>query len=219
MGHGMSEGERYYVEKFEDYVNDLEYFTKKTIFVYKKQGMNPPVFLFGHSMGAAISTMLAYRNQSLYKGVYLSSPMFGIPQFLENPISIFMGRLLSTFLPKLLLPVLFVNNNEISHDREVIEAYIKDPLISNKQIFMRTANELQLAVMKISEISKNISFPFHISAGEEDTITPVRGSKIFYENAKSKHKSLRIYKGSKHEILHGKGSRIVRNDLYDWIVS
>src|SRR5205085_10826727 len=50
-GRGKSDGERFYVDKFADYVTDL------TTFVKLAKGREPgvPVYLLGHSAGGVIS--------------------------------------------------------------------------------------------------------------------------------------------------------------------
>ncbi len=46
-GRGKSDGERFYVEKFEDYVSDVATFVE----IAKSQEPGLPLFLLGHSAG------------------------------------------------------------------------------------------------------------------------------------------------------------------------
>jgi len=60
-GRGNSDGERFYVEKFEDYVNDV------ATFVTMAKGDHPglPVFLLGHSAGGEEETrMTVHQSQA-----------------------------------------------------------------------------------------------------------------------------------------------------------
>src|SRR5258707_3040742 len=50
-GRGNSDGERFYVENFEDYVSDVEAVAK----VARSRESNLPFFLLGHSAGRAAS--------------------------------------------------------------------------------------------------------------------------------------------------------------------
>eukprot|EP01091_Cochliopodium_minus_P016802 TRINITY_DN6399_c0_g1_i1.p1 TRINITY_DN6399_c0_g1~~TRINITY_DN6399_c0_g1_i1.p1 ORF type:complete len:327 (+),score=65.18 TRINITY_DN6399_c0_g1_i1:23-1003(+) len=216
LGHGLSEGDRHYVQSFQDYVDDLEFFSDMIRKQYYRQGLSLPFFLLGHSMGAAISVKLAMRDQSMWKGVFLSSPMFSISPKLYNPVTKFLLGTFSTLLPKLPIP-LFFDTSVISYDQRIIDDYLNDPHVTRSHLYLRTANELFNAANSVIEISKNVTFPFYIACGEDDTITPSYGAKSFYENAKTKRKTIRIYKGFKHELFDGKGSLTVKNDLLDWL--
>ena len=70
---------------------------------------------------------------------------------------------------------------------------------------------------KMKVDSSNFTLPFHIVCGEEDKVTPSTGAKTFFENSKSTKKSMRIYKGFKHELFKGKGTITIKNDLFDWL--
>jgi len=49
-GRGKSDGERFYVQKFEDYVNDIATFVQ----MVKSQEQGLPVFMLGHSAGVLL---------------------------------------------------------------------------------------------------------------------------------------------------------------------
>src|SRR5881397_3230272 len=58
-GRGRSDGERFYVEKFEDYVNDVVTFV--TLAKAHEPGL--PVFLLGHSAGGVVSCLYTLEHQ------------------------------------------------------------------------------------------------------------------------------------------------------------
>ena len=91
QGHGLSDGDRSYVEKFENYVDDLLYFSQGVAAQYNDQDDDEPIpiFLLGHSMGGLIASYAALKAQQEGKknnkkrfiydgGVILSSPFFGV---------------------------------------------------------------------------------------------------------------------------------------------
>jgi lysophospholipase len=72
-----------YVDRFEDYVLDLEQFIVEVV---EPQGQRP-TFIFAHSMGGLVSTMLLHRRPDLIDGAILSAPMLsidlkGVPRFM-----------------------------------------------------------------------------------------------------------------------------------------
>src|SRR5262245_11997977 len=50
-GRGQSDGERFYLEKFDDYVRDVE----SVMAVVKKRDAGLPIYLLGHSAGGVVS--------------------------------------------------------------------------------------------------------------------------------------------------------------------
>src|SRR5262249_730569 len=63
-GRGKSDGERFYVDKFADYVGDVATFVD----LAKSREPNLPVFLLGHSAGGVISCLYALEHQAKLAG-------------------------------------------------------------------------------------------------------------------------------------------------------
>ncbi len=63
-----------YVEQFDDYVEDLNWFVENIV---KPQGYKQH-FILGHSMGGAITSLLLARYPQLFDRAVLSAPMHGI---------------------------------------------------------------------------------------------------------------------------------------------
>ena len=73
-GHGRSGGERVYVERFEDYVDDL-----RTFFgIVRAQEPSLPIYLLGHSMGSFIAIAYAASYQSELAALILSGSGIGL---------------------------------------------------------------------------------------------------------------------------------------------
>ena len=74
-GRGKSDGERFYVEKFEDYVNDVATFVR----IAKSQEPGLPVFLLGHSAGGVVSCIYTLEHQSKLAGLICESFAHEVP--------------------------------------------------------------------------------------------------------------------------------------------
>lgn len=74
-GRMLADTEKGYVEDFDFYVDDAEDFLKNTVLEYAGK---MPVFLVSHSMGGAISLLLAARCPDLFKKIVFVSPMWGL---------------------------------------------------------------------------------------------------------------------------------------------
>src|SRR5260221_4816021 len=74
-GRGKSDGERFYVQKFADYVSDVA--TYVTMAKSREPGL--PVFLLGHSAGGVVSCVYALDHQSEITGLICESFPFQVP--------------------------------------------------------------------------------------------------------------------------------------------
>src|SRR5215475_8535447 len=74
-GRGNSDGERFYVQKFEDYVDDV------ATFVTMAKGDHPglPVFLLGHSAGGVVSCVYTLEHQAEINGLICESFAHEVP--------------------------------------------------------------------------------------------------------------------------------------------
>lgn len=68
-GHGRSPGERSYVERFDDYLLDVDALLAKG----QELAAGRPLFLMGHSMGGAIALRWLAQRQRPLAGLILSS--------------------------------------------------------------------------------------------------------------------------------------------------
>src|SRR5881296_1428636 len=74
-GRGHSDGERFYVEKFADYVSDVA----TVIALAKTREPRLPVYLLGHSAGGVVSCIYTLEHQSELAGLICESFAFQIP--------------------------------------------------------------------------------------------------------------------------------------------
>ena len=73
-GRMLAESEKGYVEDFDFYVDDAEDLLKNIVL---KHAGNKDVFLVSHSMGGAVSLLLAARCADVFKKIVFTSPMWG----------------------------------------------------------------------------------------------------------------------------------------------
>src|SRR5262245_19840638 len=68
-GRGKSEGERFYVEKFSDYLGDVD----KLVQIARSENPGLPVFVLGHSAGGVIATSYVFEHQKEVAGLVCAS--------------------------------------------------------------------------------------------------------------------------------------------------
>jgi len=211
-GHGDSEGRRVWTDSFDDYITDLEIFYDR---VHNLEP-NKPIFLFGHSMGGAIVTTFVLKNSRPVAGLILSAPALKPGEDI-NAFLIGTTKILGSITPS--LAVLDLPNEKFSRDPKMVEAISHDPLIYQGKGPARTAKELLKAIANIEEKMTEITLPFITLHGTKDGLTNPDGSRELFKKAKSTDKSIRIYEGVYHDLLHEPEKEKVYGDILDWLNS
>ncbi|HLL55445.1 MAG TPA: lysophospholipase [Myxococcaceae bacterium] len=192
-GHGDSEGDRQWVDKFDDYVSDLETFTRLS--TAKHPGK--PVFLLGHSMGGTVVTMFVLDRRPPLNGVLLSAPALK-PGKEVSEFLIATTNVLGSATPG--MPVLSLPEEYFTHQGP--DEMRKDPLVVQGAGPARTAKELLGALDTIGKRMEEIQAPLLILHGTDDRITNPDGSKDLSQRARSTDKTLKLYPGLYHDLLH-----------------
>lgn len=207
-GHGRSQGKRVMVNA-DDVVADLR------AFIDLAAGRQPgrPVYLLGHSMGAAIAIACAVRHQDALAGLLLSGALADPDA--ASPVT----RALSTVLSKLTpgLGVYEVDASLISRDPEVVRAYKQDPLVHHGKLPARTVAELTGTVGRFPEEVPRLRLPLLVMHGGSDSLTTLAGSRMVHERASSSDKTLEVYDGLRHEILNEPEKERVIAEMIEWL--
>jgi acylglycerol lipase len=207
-GRGKSDGERYYVEKFTDYVEDVATLVKTA----KSRDPGLPVFMLGHSAGGVISCGYALEHQSEIAGLICESFAFQVyaPDF---ALAVLKG--LSHVAPH--AHVLKLKTEDFSRDPKVVEAMLSDPLIAHEVQPTQTVAEMVRADERLKRDFHLITLPVLILHGTADKVTKPGGSQLFYDKAGSTDKTLKLYEGYAHDPLSDLGKEVVMGDILAWI--
>ncbi len=209
-GHGKSDGQRSYVDNFNDYIVDFKTFFDKV----RKENKNARIFLFGHSLGATIAVDYAIEHQDGLEGLITSGASL-VPSKTVSPALLAMAGLVSALAPKLGVTVL--NSSTISRDPAVVNAYNNDPLVFRGKIPARTGAELARMWRQLPDQMPKIKLPILIMHGLADQLSDPRGSQLLYERVGSKDKTLKIYDNCYHEICNEPEHEQVCTDMESWL--
>ena len=210
-GHGKSQGQRGYVERFSHFVSDLKTFSA----IIHSKHRDTKIFIVGHSVGGTIATAYAVHYQDEFDGLILSGATLKLGASV-SPGLIIVARVLSLLLPKMGLDV--IDASAISQDKTVVDAYVDDPLVYRGKIRARLGAELIKAIqILLSQMSK-IYLPILIMHGTADRLSDPRGSEILYDRVSSRDKTLKLYEGFYHEIFNEPGREQVFADMEAWLV-
>lgn len=208
-GRGNSEGERFYVEKIDDYVSDLATFIRLAK-LQEEPGL--PVFLLGHSAGGVIADVYALDHQAEISGLICESFAYELP---VPDIVLYFLRGLSHMTPH--TQVFALNNKDFSRDPKVVESMNTDPLIKGESQPTQTAAAMLRADDRLRKEFPLITLPVLILHGTEDHATKPSGSQHFYEQAGSTDKTLKLYEGHFHDLLNDVDKEIFMTDIQNWI--
>jgi alpha-beta hydrolase superfamily lysophospholipase len=213
-GHGQSGGRRGHVERFDEYLEELEDFLE---LVRSEEGEEVPLFLLGHSQGG--HTVLRYgilNPEARLQGIVASSPFLGVAvkvPAVKTLAGTVMSRLWPTFTQSVPL-----RESDLSHDLDVIEATRNDPLYSR----LATARWYSETVQTMEETlhrAGELRFPLLVQQAGEDRIVKAEASRRFFDAVTFSDRRWIEYPGYFHEIYNETPDRRgpVFADLASWL--
>jgi acylglycerol lipase len=207
-GHGQSDGDRYWVDQFSDYVADLGHFVD--LVQSREPGL--PLFLLGHSAGGVVVTVYAQQHGDRLAGLVSESFAFEVPppEFILQAL-----KGVAALFPH--APILTLKPADFSRDPQVVEAITNDPLINHLPGPAHTLAELVRAHDHLGESFAQVTAPLLIVHGTADKATRPHGSQRFFDEAGSTDKTLKLYEGHVHDLLNDVGKEQVLADIRGWI--
>ena len=206
-GRGRSDGERFFVETFADYVADVAAFV--TFVASREPGL--PVFLLGHSAGGIVSCLYALEHQQQLAGLICESFAFQLP---APDFALAALKGLSHLAPH--AHVLHLKNADFSRDARVVAAMDADPLIAHETQPTRTVAQLVLADERLKKEFERITLPVLILHGTADKAAKPAGSQLFFDRVGSTDKTLKFYDGHVHDLLNDIDKQEVMADITAW---
>ncbi len=92
-----------------------------------------------------------------------------------------------------------------------------DPLIAHEVQPAATVAALARADERLKREFPMIKLPVFILHGTADKVTKPSGSQVFFDNAGSADKTLKLYEGYYHDLLNDVGKEEVMSDILAWI--
>jgi len=209
-GRGLSDGERFYVDTFDDYVADV------TRFVALAKSKEPvvPIFLLGHSAGGVVASLFTIDHQTELAGFICESFAYQVPAP-DFALAVFKG--LSHVAPH--AHILHLKNEDFSRDPQAVSVMNADPLIAHETQPTRTLAAMVRADERLKDAFPRITLPVLILHGTADKATKPSGSQFFYDTVGSSDKTLKFYDGGFHDPLNDIGKEVVMGDITAWIAA
>jgi len=207
-GRGQSDGERFFVETFDDYVSDVSALAA----MVKSRAADLPVYLLGHSAGGVVACLHALDHQAELAGLICESFAFRVPAP-EFALAVLKG--VSHIAPH--AHVLHLKNEDFSRDPAVVARMNADPLIAHETQPTSTVAAMVRADERLEREFPRIRLPLLILHGTADRATRPQGSEQFFGQAGSTDKTLKLYEGAFHDPLNDVDRETVLGDILSWL--
>lgn len=212
-GHGRSDGRRGHVRRFTSFLQDLERLRRLAVGTV---GEDVPLVWLGHSLGGLILARYLQEYPAVQgRGAVFSAPLMGlvmeIPQWREV-----LANLLYYAAPALPMST-GLPPEYLSHDREVVEAYVRDQLVHDR-ITPRTYGEIKREIEVAFRKAKLLTAPILFLIPSADKIVrPDLVQQFAVALGRSKNVRVDTLAGLYHEALNETVRSSVVADLLGWI--
>ena len=195
-GHGQSDGRRWYVDSFADYLHDLDAVIAKL----SQDGIaGEQLFLVGHSQGGLIAALWAVGHRGLLAGLVLSSPWFRLAT--PPPAAkVLLARAIGRVVPWLPIPA-GLDSTQLTSDPEMQRWTDRDPLYGRKAT-PRWFDEASHAQVEALRRAGELDAPLLVLAGGGDPVADVGAERAFYDAVVEGDKKFVIYEGFLHELFN-----------------
>jgi alpha-beta hydrolase superfamily lysophospholipase len=209
-GHGQSDGRRWYVDQFEDYLADLDAFAAHV----RAGAGGRKVFVVAHSQGGHVAAHWGLRPGLGVAGFALSSPYFRLA--IDPPAA----KLWTALVVGKIVPFLPVDAGldlaTLTSDPEMQRWTERDPLYLRKATprwFTESGRAQEALRLRMVEFA----YPLLVMVGTGDRIADPSAGEAFFAAASSTDKQLRRYEGFQHELFNEVGRSAPIADVVSWI--
>jgi alpha-beta hydrolase superfamily lysophospholipase len=208
-GHGRSAGQRAYIDRWEDYLDDLA----ALLDVVSSDEPGVPIFLLGNSMGGLIALDFAIARSASLRGVVAASPALGavgVP-----PVLMALGRAMSRIWPRFSLEV-GMDLTGLARDPEIAAQLVADPLFHRRGT-ARLSTEVTAAIERVQRTAPALDIPVLLLHGGADRMVPPDGTRAFFARLTVADRTLREYPHAYHALFADLDAAVVIADLAGWI--
>jgi acylglycerol lipase len=208
-GNGRSGGQRAYVERWEEYREDLHRFLR----LVRQEEPGRPLFLLGNSLGGLIVLEYALHYPEGLRGVIAASPPLGR---LGVPAPMLaLGRVLSRVWPRFSIRT-GMDLSGLARDPVVVQTVLADPLF-HRVGTARLSTEVVAAIARVQSGAPRFPLPVLVLHGSADRMVPPEGSREFVAHVGHPDHELKEYAGAFHVLFADLDHERVLTDVERWI--
>jgi alpha-beta hydrolase superfamily lysophospholipase len=210
-GHGKSGGKKGHMDSIDQLLDGVD----QLLGEMTKLAPGAPQFLFGHSMGGNVLLNHALRRRPNIKGIIASGAYLRLA-FAPPAIQVALAKLVKGVLPALGQPT-NLDATAISRDRNVVDAYLKDPLVHGR-ITPAFFVEIDAASKYAMDHTGELKLPLLIYHGSADRLTSHDASEEFARKVKG-DVTWKSWSGLYHECHNEPEQAEVFKLITDWVLA
>ncbi len=209
IGHGQSAGPRGHATDVDSLLDNVA----QLLVEIELRHPDLPVFLYGHSMGGGLVLNYVLRRHPTIDGAVATSPWVDLP----HPPSagrVMLGKFMRMIYPRYAEPN-GLDANHLSHDPEVVKAYLSDPLVHD-QISAALGVGMMEAGQWLLNFKGTAQIPLLIMHAGEDEITSAKASEQLAGQLTG-DVTWKSWNGLRHEIHNEAQQEEVFRFTYNWM--
>jgi alpha-beta hydrolase superfamily lysophospholipase len=208
-GHGQSDGRRWAVDAFSDYLADADAFLRA-----QRVAAPGRLFVVGQGEGALIAARWSLDHVGEVAGFVFAAPAFGFGPA-APPRDRRRARWLGRLLPRQRLAAR-VEPGELTADPELRAWIDRDPLRGTTTT-ARWYTASLAAQREVLAAAPRFDTPLLLLGGGEDRIADGQASHRFFDAAAASDKKLVIYEGFRHDLFNERGRERPLSDTVRWL--
>lgn len=207
-GHGRSGGRRGHVDRWSQYLDDVEDQMAEI------RGLGLPVVMLGHSLGGLMALSYCVEGRPAPDLLAVSAPALGYALDSPQKLLYLAGPVLASLASA--MPVQINRDlSLLSADPEVTAGAAVDPLW-NREVTVSLGWELLRAMARTRARLDRLEVPVMCVHGGDDRLVPAASSEILASAAGAER---RVYEGLRHEVFNEPAGLAVLAEVIDWIES
>ncbi len=207
-GHGLSEGIRVHVTRFDEYLEDLRLHCRHFSLAPERTA------LIGHSLGGLIVARLLESDPQWVSAACLLSPYFGL-EVEVPPWTLFVGRILARVWPWYRFRTR-VRSVDLSPDQTYLDRRRQDQLIQ-RSVTAGWFFVVQSAVQEVHRAAQQVTTPLLVVQGDQDRVVTPQATVDWFQKISSPDRQLEVLPGRLHELLQELDRLQTTQLVLDWL--
>lgn len=217
LGHGKSGGERAFIQDLENLVTDFTCLCDSSREECLTEYGQTPMFIGGHSLGGLVASCTCLRDQSLWHGLLLGSPLLDVEWTLTLRLQAAFSAVLAATVPKLKL-VPKVVAAHMNRDPEKVKEYEQDELVYHSNLPVRSGSEMLKGFKSFEKEKTKFTLPIYAHHGTKDKVTSYQATKAFVDGTSSSDTTFIPVDGGYHEVLFEDCGEDILRGMIQWMI-
>ncbi|KAF0695853.1 Aste57867_13373 [Aphanomyces stellatus] len=200
IGHGRSDGETLYFDRFEDLIVDTEAFIAFAKDDVKSQVSSDKCVLIGNSIGGLLTNFVIVRKNQRVDAAILVAPGLDVPRTWALSIQSAFAAILSALVPKWRI-VPSRDRNDLTPDASILAAMDDDPYLNKLLMPCRVGQEILDAFTAFGPRKADVEIPMLVLFGSDEKMVCTASIRRYVDEIASKKKELREFSGMGHLML------------------